>query len=368
MQQFFAFVQKEVFHILRDYRTLLIIIGIPIVQILRFGFALSNEVKNTKIGILDYSSDYMSRSLVEQIEASQYFEIVEFLESTEAIAATLRKGKTKMVMVIPAHFEDDLLHQNSAQLQLITDGTNPNMATTLINYISAITMEFQGRTLGNNAMPLQIKVTNRMLYNPQLRAEFTFVPGVIALVLMLVCTMMTAVSIVKEKEMGNMETLLVSPMNPLAFIISKAGPYLMLSLLILTVILWLSSALLNVPIRGSLLLIYGVSMIFVLGALGLGLVISTLTDAQQTAMMISLTGLMLPTMMFSGFMFPIESMPVPLQLFSHLIPAKWYFYSIQAVMIKGLGVQHIWKEILILTVFTVVFLTISFKKFKTRLA
>lgn len=368
MNQFFAFVQKEVFHILRDYRTLLIILGMPIVQILIFGFALSNEVKNTKIGILDFANDEMSRSLVKQIEASEYFEIVEFLKSSESIAATLRKGKTKMIVVVPAHFEKDLLHQNAAQLQLITDGTNPNLATTLINYVSAITRDFQVRVLDNNDMPQQIKITNRMLYNPQLRGEYTFVPGVIALVLMLICTMMTSVSIVKEKEMGNMETLLVSPMSPLAFIVSKAAPYLLLSLIILTVILWLSVALLDVPIRGSLILIYGVSIIFILAALGLGLVISTMTDSQQTAMMISLAGLMLPTMMFSGFMFPIESMPLPLQLFSNLIPAKWYFYSIQDVMIKGLGIQHIWKEILILTAFTVFFLTLSFTKFKTRLA
>ena len=368
MKQFFAFVQKEVYHILRDYRTLLILIGIPIVQILIFGFALSNEVKNSKIGILDYSKDDMSRSLVEQIEASEYFEIVEFLKSPESIAVNLRTASTKMVVVIPAHFEDDLLHENSAQLQLITDGINPNIATTLINYISAITMNFQGRVLGNNAMPFQIKVTNRMLYNPQLRAEFTFVPGVIALVLMLVCAMMTSVSIVKEKEMGNMETLLVSPMNPLAFIVSKAVPYFLLSLMILSIILWLSSSLLDVPIRGSLLLIYGVSIIFILAALGLGLVISTVTDSQQTALLISLAGLMLPTMMFSGFMFPIESMPVPLQIFSHIVPSKWYYYSIQTVMIKGLGIQHIWKEVLILVGFTIFFLALSFKKFKIRLA
>lgn len=368
MKQFFAFLQKEIYHILRDYRTLLILIGIPITQILLFGFALSNEVKNTKIGILDHANDEMSRPLLEQIEASKYFEIVEFLKSPELIAESLRSGKTKMILVIPAKFGEDLSHQHTAQLQLITDGINPNLATTLINYTSAIVQDFQNKKVSAIAMPLQINLTTRMLYNPQLRGEFTFVPGVMALVLMLVCTMMTSVSIVKEKELGNMETLLVSPMRPLAFIISKAAPYFLLSLIILTIILLLSVFLLQVPIRGSLLLIYGVSMIFILAALGLGLVISTVTDSQQTALMISLVGLMLPTMMFSGFMFPIESMPLPLQIISNIIPSKWYFYSIQAVMIKGLGVSHIWREILILTGFTVFFLTLSFTKFKIRLA
>ena len=368
MKQFFAFVQKEVYHILRDPRTLLILIGIPIVQILIFGFALSNEVKNAKIGVLDLANDNMSRSLVKQIEASDYFEIVEYLGSTESIAATLRKGKTKMVLVVPAQFENDLLHHNSAQLQLIADGIDPNLATTLVGYVTAIAMDHQNRVLGQGTVPYQINVTNRMLYNPQLKAEYTFVPGVIAMVLMMICAMMTSISIVKEKEMGTMETLLVSPMNPLAFIVSKAVPYFLLSIVILTIILLLSSTILHVPIRGSILLIYGVSVIFILSALGFGLVISTLTNSQETAMLVSLVGLMLPAMMFSGFMFPIESMPMSLQIFSHFIPAKWYYFSIQAVMIKGLGIQYIWKEILILIGFTIFFLGVSVKLFKTRLA
>ncbi len=207
-----------------------------------------------------------------------------------------------------------------------------------------------------------------MLYNPQMKGEFTFVPGVIALILMLICTMMTSVSIVKEKELGNMEILLVSPMHPLAIILSKAVPYVFLSLLILTVILLLSVFLLHVPIVGSIILLYGVSLIFIIASLALGLLISSFTDSQQVAMMISLMGLMLPTMMFSGFMFPIESMPFPLRMISNIIPAKWYFFSIQAIMIKGLGAGAILKEILILMGFAVFFMGLTLKKFQIRLA
>lgn len=368
MKQFFTFVKKEFYHIIRDYRTLLILFGMPVVQVVLFGFALSNEVKNTRMGILDLSKDEMSIELSHEIKASRYFDLVENLNNYNEIDKSLRSGNTKLVVVIPPNFSEDLGHQNSTQVQIITDGNNPNLANQVVFYITNIVNDFQQRRFKIEALPMQVNVIPRMLYNPQLRGEYTFVPGVIALVLMLVCAMMTSVSIVKEKEMGNMEVLLVSPMNPLTLIFSKAIPYLVLSLLILTMVLFLCVNLLGVPIRGSLFLMYGISFLFLLTALSLGLLISTITNSQREAMMISMIGLLLPTMMLSGFMFPIESMPKPLQLASNLVPARWYFEGIQGIMVKGLNVAGVWKELLILSLFFVVFLGLSLKKFEVRLS
>ena len=368
MKSFFAFFYKEVLHILRDHRTLLVIFGMPVVQILIFGFALSNEVKNTRIAVLDQAQDHLSTRLLDRIYASAYFESTLSLTHAKEIDAVLRQGRVQAVIVMPANFASALDHQKQADIQVITDGTNPNLATTLIQYISNITRDFEGDLQMNDQLPYTIVTETKMLFNPQMKGEYNFVPGVIALILMLICTMMTSVSIVREKEMGNMEILLVSPMHPLAIIVSKALPYLFLSLIILTIILVLSVTMLSVPILGSIWLLYGVSLIFITAALALGLLISSLTNSQQMAMMISLMGLLLPTIMFSGFMFPIESMPLPLRIISNIIPAKWYFFSIQGIMIKGLGISSILKEILILTAFCVVFLTISVRKFKIRLA
>ena len=368
MKQFWAFVKKEWYHISRDYRTLLVLIGMPIVQILIFGYALSNEVKNTRIAILDFAGDSYSTELSDKIEASRYFETITYLRSINDIDRSLRSGEVKMVVIFPNNFTQQLEHQHASQLQLITDGSNPNLSATLINYINAITRDFQTHDINELSLPYTINVQTRMMYNPQLLGAFTFVPGVIALVLMLICTMMTSVSIVKEKELGNMEILLVSPMHPLAVVFSKAVPYIGLSIGILSITLLLSVFLLGVPISGSIILLYLVSLVFIISALALGLLISTITNSQQVAMMISLMGLMLPTMMFSGFMFPIESMPLPLQWISNVVPAKWYFYSIQSIMIKGLGIDAILQEFLILSAFAIFFLILSVRNFKVRMA
>lgn len=363
-----AFVKKEMYHILRDWKTLLVLIGMPIAQIVLFGFALSNEVKNTEIAIWDQSNDIMSNEIINKVQASKYFEIVRYIDRQEDIDKVLRSGDSKMVLIFPPSFQNSYTHDGNPQIQIIADGTNPNVATTLINYTSAIVQDYQMQKEGQKVMPYDIDIKSRMLYNPQLKGEFTFVPGVMALVLMLICSMMTSVSIVREKEMGNMEILLVSPMNPLSIIFSKTVPYLLLSIILLTIILLLGVYLLHVPIVGSIILLYGVSTIFIFTSLALGLLISSIADTQQVAMIISMVGLMLPTMMLSGFMFPIESMPWILQMISNIVPAKWFFYSLQAIMIKGLGIESILKEVLIMSGFAIFFIAISLKKFNVRLS
>ncbi|MBO9632607.1 MAG: ABC transporter permease [Chitinophagaceae bacterium] len=368
MKQFISFVKKEFHHILRDKRTLFILLGMPVVQILIFGFALTNEVKNSKIAVLDPSRDLSSISLTGQLDASRYFDIQEELHSYKDIGQAFREGKIKLAVVFPQNFERDLLHFNKAQVQLIADASDPNVATTLTNYATAVIMDFQNRITRNRKLPYTIDTEIRMLYNPQLKGAYTFVPGVMALVLMLVCTMMTAITVVREKENGTMEVMLVSPVKPLKIVMAKAVPYLLLSMVNIASILLLSVFVLDVPLRGSLALLAFGSILFTLTCLALGLLISSATSSQQTAMFISLIGLFLPTMMLSGFMFPIENMPLPLQVVSNLVPAKWYYRIAGAVMIKGLGFGAIWKEVLILSGMMVFLLVLSIKKFKIRLA
>lgn len=368
MNQLIAFVRKEIYHILRDKKTLLVLFGLPIVQILLFGFALSNEVKNTKVYMCDMARDDDSQSLISKINASQYFDVVGQIMYPNQADEVLRSGKAHVVMVIPDQFSQNLDHLHAATIQLLTDGTNPNLGATIQLYLTAITNDFRNEKFGKIDLPYTINVTTRMLYNPQLKGAYTFVPGVMAMVLMIICTLMTSVSIVKEKELGNMEMLLVSPMNPLIVLFSKTIPYMVLSLIIVTVILVLSVNLLDVPIRGSILLLYVVCLIFIITSLGFGLVISNITSSQQVAMMITLMGLMLPTIMFGGFMFPIENMPIPLQVVSNVVPAKWFYYAINSIMIKGLGLKAIIKEVGILLIYCLVFLVISFKKFNIRLS
>jgi ABC-2 type transport system permease protein len=368
MKQFLVFIRKEFYHVFRDRKTLLMLFGLPIVQIVLFGFALSNEVKNTKIAVIDYAKDAASQEILMRMEASRYFEIDRAVLSRDAIEGSFRKGAVKAAVILPQSLHYDILHNKDAQIQVIVDASDPNSGTTISNYLSSIIAQYQNDLLGLNKMPYQITTETRMLYNPELKGAPNFVPGVMALVLMLVCVMMTSISIVREKEMGTMEILLVSPFRPLLVLFSKAIPYLLVSFVNLIVILLLSVFALGLPVNGSIILLLSVSTLFIITALSLGLLISTVTASQQTAMLLSLMGMMLPTMIFSGFMFPIENMPVPLQVLSNVVPAKWYYIIVKSVMIKGVGFTNIWKETLILFGMTVFLFLLSLKNFKTRLA
>ena len=280
----------------------------------------------------------------------------------------LKQGDIRLAVIFPANFNDDLVHQNDARIQVIADATDPNNATALTSYISSIIRDYQADFNKINNIPYRIVPEIRFLYNPELKGAPNYVPGVMALVLMLVCVMMTAVSIVKEKETGTMEVLLVSPFSPLKVIVAKAVPYLILSLVNVVSILLLSVFVLDLPVNGSILLLFAESTLFIITCLVIGIFISVKTNTMQVAMLISLMGMMLPTILFSGFMFPIENMPVPLQVISNVIPAKWYYIIVKDIMIKGLGFSAIWKETLILAGITIFMLVISLKSFKIRLS
>lgn len=368
MKQFLIFVRKEFYHVFRDPKTLLLLFGLPIAQIVLFGFALTNEIKNSQVVICDYAGDVASQRIIEKIEASKSFEIERTILSHEQIEESFKKGKVKLVIVFPANFNHDLMHVNKAQVQIIADASDPNTANTLSNYATNIIKDYQRELMKDVKAPLRINTEVRMIYNPELKGATNFVPGVMALVLLLVCVLMTSVSIVKEKETGTMEILLVSPFNPILVIISKAVPYFVLSLVNLTLILVLSITLMDMPMNGNYLLLYFSSSLLILTALALGLLISNITDSQQSAMLISLMGMLMPTMLFTGFMFPLENMPLPLQIVSNIVPSKWYYIIVKSIMIKGLGFTSVWKELLILAGMTTFLLVVSIKKFKIRLA
>jgi ABC-2 type transport system permease protein len=368
MKQFLAFVKKEFYHVFRDRKTLLMLFGMPIAQILLFGFALTNEIKNSKIVVCDYAKDISSQRIIQQLEANSNFVIEKTLLNQKQIEESFKEGKIKLALVFPANLNEDLLHLKKAQVQIIADASDPNTANTLTGFVTTIIKGYQNELNNLNSIPYKIIPEIRMLYNPELKGATNFVPGVMALVLMLICVLMTSVSIVREKERGTMEILLVSPFNPFLVIISKAIPYLLLSLVNLCVILLLSVYLLGLPIHGSLLLLFAESTLLIITALSLGLLISNVTASQQSAMLLSLMGMLLPVLLFTGFMFPLENMPVPLQLIANLVPSKWYYIIVKSVMIKGLGFAAIWKETLILLAMTVFLLIVSFKKFKIRLS
>lgn len=368
MKQFYAFVRKEFYHVFRDKKSLLLLLGLPIVQIILFGFALTNEIKNSEIIICDYSNDVVTKRLIEKIQVSKYFDIQATLLDHEDIEKAFKKGKIKLAVVFPRGFSEDLFHLNESHVQVIADGSDPNTAITITNYISSIIMDYQQEVSSMESIPYRITPDLRMIYNPELKGTTNFVPGVMALVLMLICVLMTSVSVVKEKETGTLEVLLVSPFNPLMVIIAKAVPYLLLSLVNLTIILLLSVFLLEMPIKGSVLLLFFESTLLIITALSLGLLISNVAESQQSAMLISLMAMLIPTMMFTGFMFPLENMPLPLQYIANILPSKWYYIIVKSIMIKGLGIEAIWKETLILMGMTVFLLGLSLKQFNIRLS
>lgn len=367
IKQFLAFVKKEIKHILRDYRTLLILIGMPIAQVVLFGFAIKNEIVEAGIAIIDKSHDNLTKEIKTKILSTDYFKLNDELDSEVLLEDVFKKGKTKVAIVFEPNFEFNYYKNHIANIQIIADASDPNTATQLINYTSSIIRDYQEEKNHNNKNPFRIEPEVKMLYNPTLKSSIYFVPGVMSIILMLVSTMMTSITITKEKEIGTMEVMLVSPLKPAMIIIGKVVPYIALSLFNATTILLLGVYVFGVPINGDIYLLFAEILLFVFTTLSLGILISTVSKTQQVAMMISLMGLMLPTILLSGFVFPIESMPLPLQLISHIVPAKWFIIIIKGVMIKGIGFHFIMKETVILAAMGLIFTMLSIKNFKIRL-
>lgn len=366
MKQFIAFVRKEFYHIFRDRRTMLILLGMPVVQIILFGFAITTEVKNVRVAVLDPSNDVVTRSIIDRMDASEYFTITSRLHSPAEVEQSFKRGDVDMALVFSESFSDNL-YTGDARVQIISDATDPNMATMQAGYATNILSKAGQEMLPPGVHASTIIPQIKLLYNPQMKSAYNFVPGVMGLILMLICAMMTSISIVREKETGTMEVLLVSPVKPLFIILAKAVPYFVLSFVNLTTILLLSVYVLHVPVAGSLLWLILVSLLFIFVSLALGLLISTVTRTQVAAMLASGLMLMMPTMLLSGMIFPVESMPAILQGISSLLPARWYIQAVRKIMIEGVDISLVLTEISILAVMAMVLITLSFKKFRDRL-
>lgn len=375
MQRYLIFVQKEFFHILRDKRTILILLLLPVIQIILFGFALSTEIRNANITVVDFAKDNLSAELTGKLAASAYFTVTP-AGSVQEGEKYIQRGDADLMLVIDRDLKKGIVTgKPEIALQLVADASDPNKARLVANYAAAIAgsseilrdlSRIAGENRNNAPSAGNIRITERMLYNPAMKGAYNFVPGVMGLILMLICSMMTSLSIVKEKERGTMDLIYVSPVKPLAVVTAKMIPYLALSLVNLITILLLSNFVLEVPIRGSLFLLSVLSVIFILVSLSIGLLISTLVSSQMAALVGSGMVLMMPTVVLSGMMFPIESMPLFLQVISTIIPARWYIEGVREVMIQGLGLGYIAKELFILTGMATVLLVVSIRKFKSR--
>ena len=351
MKQFFSFIIKETKHIVRDKRTMLMLFGMPIVMMLLFGFAITNEVKNIRIVIVTSNSDYATQQVVDRLAASEYFKITKVVATPAAAEQTIRAQKADMAVVFAQEFAS-----RKSGYQLIIDGTDPNMAQQWTTYANAV--------ITNSGTGI---VNTKMLYNPQMKSSYNFVPAIMGTLLMLVCAMMTSISIVREKEKGTMEVLLVSPIRPIMIVVAKVIPYLVLAFAILIVILLMSTFVLDVPIQGSLFSIFFVSTIYILLALSLGLLVSTIAKTQLMALLISAMVLMTPIIMLSGMMFPIESMPKILQYVSAVVPTRYYISAMRKLMIMGVGIEQIYYEVIVLIGMFTTLLTLSLAKFNKRL-
>ena len=347
---------------------MLILFGMPVVQVLLFGFAITNDINNAHIAILDHSKDVVTREITRKLLSSHYFLLDRYLKSNNDIENALKEGKIKEVVIFESDFARKLKTEKLANIQLILDASEPNTANILNSYTTGIINNYILNQMNmESAVPVNIEVETKMLYNPELLSVYMFVPGVITVLLMLVSAMMTSISITREKELGTMEALLVSPLKPLQIIIGKVTPYVLLSFINLITILVLSFFVFKMPVNGSITLLLAESLLFIIMALAMGILISTVSRSQQQAMLLSMFALMLPTILLSGFIFPIENMPVVLQWLSHVMPSKWFIIIIKNIMLKGVGFSYFWKETLILFIMTLFFIGMSVKKFKIRL-
>lgn len=366
MKTLFAFIIKESKHIFRDYRTLAILFVMPIAQLLIFGYVITMDISNAKIGVLDKANEYASHQLINQLTSSGYFTVAEQLNSEKEIEQAFRRGDFRMAVIIEKGFGNNLGKPSGSHIQLLADASDANAAQMLVNYASSIVSDFGFREMrGAKGLPIETEV--RMFFNPSLKGVYMSIPGIMAMVLILVSAMMTSLSITREKELGSMEVLLISPLKPMQIILGKVAPYVVLSLVNTISIIVLGVFVFKVPIGGSLFWLFIINFTYILLALSLGIFISSIANSQMVAMFISLMGLMLPTIILSGFIFPIASMPKALQIFSSIMPARWYIEAMKSVMFKSGTFIYIWRELIVLIAFFFLFLGLSIRNFKIRL-
>jgi ABC-2 type transport system permease protein len=366
VKAFLGFVRKEALHLLRDRQTLAILLLLPVVQVLIFGFAVRTDVRKIPIVLVDPTPDVATLELRDRLAASERFHLTAVAASTGSLDPQFRAGSIRQALVLPRDVERRLGRGDSLPIQLLTDGSDPNTGGIMQGYATAVVERWYADASPGHA-GLQINATSRLRYNPTLESSHLFVPGLVAFVLTIMSAMMTAISITREKETGTMEMLLVSPIRPTAIVAGKVTPYIVLGFVSVLLVLIAARTVFHVPVRGSLALLLAECGLYILTALALGIVISTKAPTQRTAMIFALAGLMMPTMLLSGFIFPLDSLPGWLQAISNVVPARWFLLVVRGIMIKGAGLATLWQETLVLIGMTVFFLAVGSRELAIRL-
>ena len=362
MKSFKAILVKEFRHIFRDVRTLILIFTMPIVLVILFGYTIKNEIVDTEIAILDYSKDSYSKLFIEKMTSSTYFKINTVLDAEDKIEEAFQQGLIQMAIVIPRNFEENIIRRKEVDIQMIVDASNINIATTLESYTKQIAAAFQKEINSENATIQPFDISVKMQYNPSLASAYMFIPGNIALIMIIVTSLMTSITLSREKETGSWRMLAITPVKQLTMVVAKIIPYMLISLICTIIVILLGIFMFKMPMEGSIALLTLVCILFMFTACALGILISVYTQSQQVAMILCMLGLFLPALLLSGFIFPIENMPYVIQILSHIIPTKWFIIALKDIMIKGAGLVTVWLPVSILSGMTVTLIALSVKK------
>lgn len=360
-----ALLLKELLHILRDRRTLAVLLLLPVVQVVIFGYAIRTDVRDIRLAIVDPVPDEVTLRIRTALSGGQLFRVVAVLDRVEKLEDLFKTEAAQAAVVFEPGFARQLGRGEPAELLIITDSTEPNTGATIEAFAAGIIQSAQREMGLDSAVRIVPRV--RIRFNPTAESKNLFVPGLMAFVLTIISTLMTAITLTREKETGTMETLLVSPLRPWQVVIGKVTPYLLIGFVGIVGVLLEARLIFDVPLRGSALLLMAEGMLFILVSLALGVLISSRTSSQRVAMTAALLGTMLPTMILSGFIFPVESMPRAMQVISNIVPAKWFVIIARGIMLKGVGLEHLWQETLALAVMAMILLFASARSFHERL-
>jgi ABC-2 type transport system permease protein len=347
--------------------TLLFVFLMPVVLVMLFGYTIKNEINNANIAVLDYSQSLHSRQLINSLTASGYFSVHQGLSDERDAESFFQKGTGSMVVVIPKSFEEDIAKNNHAKIQLVTDASDLNVSTTLVSYANQVITQYQkSLNLTNiDVQPVDIRV--KMQYNPQLESAYMFIPGNIALIMILITSLMTSITLSKERETGSWRLLAITPANQYVIVLGKIIPYMLLSLICTAIVIVLGIVIFKMPMYGSVWLLLLLCFLFMFTACSLGVLISVLTNSQQVAMLLCMLGFFLPTLLLSDFLFPVENMPLVLQILSHVVPAKWFIFALRDIMIKGAGLELLWLPVIILSGLTIFLISVSIRRLQKRI-
>ena len=363
---FIAILQKEVRHILRDPMTLLFILMIPIVLVMLFGYTIKNEINNANISVLDHAQGSHSKQLISGLTASGYFSVVEYLDSDKEIESFFQKGTGSMVVVIPADFEETIIRNKHGKIQLVVDASDLNVSATLVSYANEVIAKYQN-SLSTTMETQMVDIRLKMQYNPLMESAYMFIPGNIALIMVLITSLMTSIAISKERETGSWRMLAITPANQFVIVLGKIIPYMVLSLICTAMVIVLGILIFKMPMHGSIALLLLLCFLFMFTACALGVLTSVFTNTQQVAMLICMLGLFLPTLLLSDFIFPVENMPMVLQIFSHIVPAKWFILALRDIMIKGAGLELLWLPVSILLGLNLLLMGLSIRRLSKRI-